>query len=117
MIRRPPRSTLFPYTTLFRSQHSNPVNPAVAYAGDPELYGADEDPMVGKRIGGVHVFGGGLALYAHRNAIAGGLGASGDTSCADHNIAWRTRDRLALDHLPPSGSLPTVAGPANLLSG
>src|SRR5438552_10451711 len=22
MIRRPPRSTLFPYTTLFRSQHS-----------------------------------------------------------------------------------------------
>src|SRR5256885_11054933 len=24
MIRRPPRSTLFPYTTLFRSQHSVP---------------------------------------------------------------------------------------------
>src|SRR2546427_2447711 len=24
MIRRPPRSTLFPYTTLFRSQHANP---------------------------------------------------------------------------------------------
>src|SRR2546425_6809444 len=23
MIRRPPRSTLFPYTTLFRSSHSN----------------------------------------------------------------------------------------------
>src|SRR2546425_9618703 len=23
MIRRPPRSTLFPYTTLFRSQHAN----------------------------------------------------------------------------------------------
>src|SRR5260370_24198645 len=23
MIRRPPRSTLFPYTTLFRSQHKN----------------------------------------------------------------------------------------------
>src|SRR5256885_5493458 len=23
MIRRPPRSTLFPYTTLFRSQHRN----------------------------------------------------------------------------------------------
>src|SRR5256885_10590220 len=27
MIRRPPRSTLFPYTTLFRSrQHASPVN-------------------------------------------------------------------------------------------
>src|SRR3712207_7154685 len=26
MIRRPPRSTLFPYTTLFRSQHVGRVN-------------------------------------------------------------------------------------------
>src|SRR2546430_5420043 len=25
MIRRPPRSTLFPYTTLFRSQHRDPA--------------------------------------------------------------------------------------------
>src|SRR2546427_1408090 len=25
MIRRPPRSTLFPYTTLFRSEHGQPV--------------------------------------------------------------------------------------------
>src|SRR3712207_8665234 len=27
MIRRPPRSTLFPYTTLFRSCHSSPAAP------------------------------------------------------------------------------------------
>src|ERR1035441_1176571 len=27
MIRRPPRSTLFPYTTLFRSRHNAPVTP------------------------------------------------------------------------------------------
>src|SRR5258708_16994861 len=27
MIRRPPRSTLFPYTTLFRSRHSNRARP------------------------------------------------------------------------------------------
>src|SRR5438552_12281819 len=27
MIRRPPRSTLFPYTTLFRSRSSRPVSP------------------------------------------------------------------------------------------
>src|SRR3712207_9034527 len=26
MIRRPPRSTLFPYTTLFRSQHGLPIS-------------------------------------------------------------------------------------------
>jgi len=24
---------------------------------------------------------------------------SGDTSCADHNIAWRVRNNLGLDHL------------------
>src|SRR2546421_10016241 len=29
MIRRPPRSTLFPYTTLFRSQSAHPVQMAV----------------------------------------------------------------------------------------
>src|SRR2546422_3189902 len=28
MIRRPPRSTLFPYTTLFRSRPSAPFSPA-----------------------------------------------------------------------------------------
>src|SRR2546427_7168062 len=32
MIRRPPRSTLFPYTTLFRS-HLPPCDPAAAAAG------------------------------------------------------------------------------------
>src|SRR5258708_22832963 len=32
MIRRPPRSTLFPYTTLFRSQSNNGVRSAVAPA-------------------------------------------------------------------------------------
>src|ERR1043166_9990852 len=30
MIRRPPRSTLFPYTTLFRSAH----HPVLVYLGD-----------------------------------------------------------------------------------
>src|SRR2546427_9594594 len=31
MIRRPPRSTLFPYTTLFRSTYSfSPINPGEA---------------------------------------------------------------------------------------
>src|SRR3712207_8754115 len=28
MIRRPPRSTLFPYTTLFRSLHGHDLRPA-----------------------------------------------------------------------------------------
>src|SRR2546423_6519467 len=41
MIRRPPRSTLFPYTTLFRSRHE--------HAGQ----GDGEDPKVQRRTGGV----------------------------------------------------------------
>src|SRR5258707_2380418 len=38
MIRRPPRSTLFPYTTLFRSVH---VFPIVAGAFEARDFGAD----------------------------------------------------------------------------
>jgi hypothetical protein len=56
--------------------------------------------MVGLRIGGVNVFGGGLALYNSKGVLIGGIGVSGDTSCADHNIAWRTRHSLNLDFVP-----------------
>src|SRR2546429_6218882 len=35
MIRRPPRSTLFPYTTLFRSRQSHGSLPASALADRP----------------------------------------------------------------------------------
>src|SRR5467141_4756161 len=39
MIRRPPRSTLFPYTTLFRSRAGQPIH--VAYPGpNPDLLSA-----------------------------------------------------------------------------
>jgi hypothetical protein len=56
--------------------------------------------MVGYRIGGVNVFGGGLALYDKNHTLIGAVGVSGDSSCADHNIAWRTRHTLGLDHVP-----------------
>src|SRR5882724_8722800 len=92
-------SAVNPGGSLYGLQHSNPVDPAVAYAGRPEKYGTANDPMVGERIGGVNVFGGGLALYAVGKVVVGGLGVSGDTSCADHNIAWRVRHNLGLDHL------------------
>ncbi len=58
------------------------------------------DPMVGNRIGGVNVFEGGLGLYDSAGTLLGGLGVSGDTSCADHNIAYRTRNTLHLDYVP-----------------
>src|SRR2546425_7574032 len=49
MIRRPPRSTLFPYTTLFRSRD-------VRAEMDPQGAAAalDENEKVAARLGGLH---------------------------------------------------------------
>jgi hypothetical protein len=37
-------------------------------------------------------------------------GVSGDTSCADHDVAWRTRNPLAFDRPGATASTPTVGG-------
>ncbi len=92
-------SAVQPGGSLFGLQESNPVFPTVAYKGPSTNYGRVNDPMVGNKIGGVNVFGGGLALYAAGAKVVGGLGVSGDTSCADHRIAWRLRHNLNLDQL------------------
>jgi len=92
-------SAVQPGGSLFGLQESNPVDVSVAYGGNSSNYGKLNDPMVGGKIGGVNVFGGGLALYATGQKLVGGVGVSGDTSCADHNIAWRVRHNLALDHM------------------
>lgn len=89
-----------PGGSLYGLQHSNPVNAAVAYKGDATKFGSVKDPLVGERMGGVNVFGGGLALYNAKGELVGGIGVSGDSSCADHNIAWRTRHSLNLDYVP-----------------
>jgi len=86
-------SAVQPGHSLFGLQASNPVDPAAAYAGNSANYGAANDPMRGKKIGGVNVFGGGLALYKD-GKVVGALGVSGDSSCADHNVAWRVRKAL-----------------------
>ena len=88
-----------PGGSLYGLQHSNPVDTGAAYKGPSASYGTPGDPLVGFKVGGVNVFGGGLALYDSSKQVVGGLGASGDTSCADHNIAWRVRHILALDYL------------------
>ncbi|MGI9436242.1 MAG: GlcG/HbpS family heme-binding protein [Geminicoccaceae bacterium] len=88
-----------PGGSLFGLQFSNPVNTEVAYRGKFRKYGTANDPLVGKRIGGVNVFGGGLALYSGATLV-GALGVSGDSSCADHNIAWLVREQLGLDSVP-----------------
>jgi uncharacterized protein GlcG (DUF336 family) len=93
-------SAVQPGGSLFGLQESNPVDINVAYGGNSGNYGQANDPMVGGKIGGVNVFGGGLGLYNASGQLVGAIGVSGDTSCADHNIAWRTRDTLNLDHVP-----------------
>jgi len=98
-----------PGGSLFGLQFSNPVDPAVAYGnhgdagGDATKYGSLQDPLDGQFVGGVNVFGGGLALYSAGGKKVGAIGVSGDTSCADHNIAWRTRHALGLDRLTTGG--------------
>ncbi len=98
-------SAVQPGGSLFGLQFSNPVDPAVAYDGQPRNYGTANDPMVGRRIGGVNVFGGGLALYGPGKTVEGGVGVSGDTSCEDHRIGWRVRKLLGLDHLAGVGGV------------
>ena len=97
-------SAVQPGGSLFGLQLSNPVNTVVAYAGNATAYGTANDPMGGGKIGGVNVFGGGLALYAAGKGLVGAIGVSGDSSCADHNIAWRTRANLQMDYLTASGA-------------
>ncbi len=116
-----------PGGSLYGLQHSNPVDSEIAYGnenGPPpgfsnasfqqgpskaQDFGTPKDPMVGQRVGGVNVFGGGLALY--RGGVrVGGLGVSGDTSCTDHMVAWKVRYALGLDQLQ---GVPGVSGDAS----
>ncbi len=103
-----------PGGSLYGLQHSNPVSTDVAYAGDADRFGQRRDPMVGRRIGGVNVFGGGLGLYSEAGRLLGGLGVSGDTSCADHNIAYRARHTLKLDYVP-AGVSPDTSRRDNII--
>jgi uncharacterized protein GlcG (DUF336 family) len=89
-----------PGQSLYGLTTAAPPNPDAAYGGDPARFGQTNDPMVGKPIGGLIVFAGGLALYDGHGKIVGGLGVSGDTSCADHVVAWKLRHALNLDGVP-----------------
>ena len=84
---------------LFGLQATNPPAADLLYAGDSASFGSPNDPLVGKHPGGVVTFGGGLPLYDEQGVV-GGLGVSGDSSCADHNVAWRVRHGLGLNRVP-----------------
>lgn len=89
---------------LFGLGGGNPLDGSSVYDGDYSLFGTNRDPMVGKRVGGTITFGGGLGLYNGGTAV-GGLGLSGDTACADHSTAWRTRQNLKLEPTNPTDQL------------
>ena len=106
-------SAVQPGGTLFGLEETNPVNPEAVYGGDPKAYGTTQDYLVGRRPGGINVFGGGVALYAADGTIVGGLGVSGDYSCADHNIAWKLRHLLELDYVPGGVDPVVIPGKPN----
>jgi len=109
-------SAVQPGGSLFGLQESNPVDVSVAYKGPSANYGKFDDPMVGSKIGGINVFGGGLGLYTTGGRLIGAVGVSGDTSCTDHRIAWRVRGILNLDKLAGvSGVSGDPARPDNIV--
>jgi uncharacterized protein GlcG (DUF336 family) len=99
-------SAVQPGGSLYGLASSNPVNPAVAYAGSPSKYGTKSDPLKGKRVGGINTFGGGLALFKGGVKV-GALGVSGDTSCRDHAFAWRVRSALGMQPAAPTVGITT----------
>jgi uncharacterized protein GlcG (DUF336 family) len=98
-------SAVQPGGSLYGLQESNPVDVNAAYKGPSANYGKIDDPMVGSKIGGINVFGGGLGLYTIGGRLVGAVGVSGDTSCADHRIAWRVRNILSFDRLAGVGGV------------
>ena len=89
---------------------SYPVNQAAAFGGAPDRFGSFRDPLVGQRIGGFAAIAGGLALFGAGQMTLGGIGVAGDHACTDHDVAWRVRSLLGLDHL--AGAPPLSGDPA-----
>ncbi len=86
-----------PGHSLFGLNNSNPF--------DPEFLAPTGGQGGGKNqiAGGIITFGGGVPLYDSQGHIIGGLGVSGDTACADHEIAKRVRDLADLNPPGPLG--------------
>jgi uncharacterized protein GlcG (DUF336 family) len=91
-----------PGGSLYGLNNSNPFNPE---------FNAQKTGN-GAAVGGIITFGGGVALY-NGGQVIGGLGVSGDTSCADHAVAYRMRKQAGLNGTPNSDNISyyTGAGP------
>ena len=87
-----------PGGSLYGLNDSNPFNPRFLPQGSG----------IGFVPGGDITFGGGVALYSGGQVI-GGLGVSGDTSCADHAISYRMRHLAGLDGTPNDDNIVYLA--------
>ena len=99
-----------PGHSLYGLNQSNPFA-ADLLAGPGGLGGGK-----GQIAGGIITFGGGVPLYNGAGHVVGGLGVSGDTACADHEIAKRARDLATMN--PPGGATAddiTYTGPSEFL--
>ena len=96
-----------PGGSLYGLNNSNPFNANFNAQGSGN----------GSAVGGIITFGGGVALYSNGQVI-GGLGVSGDTSCADHAIAYRMRAQAALNGTPTNDNISyyTGAGAGGLIT-
>jgi uncharacterized protein GlcG (DUF336 family) len=83
-----------PGHSLFGLNNSNPFDPR--FLAEPNGLGGGKNQVAG----GIITFGGGVPIYNLGGHIVGGLGVSGDTACADHEIAKRVRDLAGMN---PSG--------------
>lgn len=88
-----------PGGSLYGLNNSNPFNPAFEAQGTGN----------GAAVGGIITFGGGVALYQGGQVI-GGLGVSGDTSCADHAVAWRMRKSAGYNVTPSNDNISYYTG-------
>src|SRR3712207_7906479 len=83
MIRRPPRSTLFPYTTLFRSHEAGGGADAGRRQQDADVAAA---PAVGGRVGAGD--GGSAAHLGRRGGLDGGDRKSTRLNSSHANISY-----------------------------
>jgi uncharacterized protein GlcG (DUF336 family) len=79
-----------PGGSLYGLNNSNPFNPSYNVSAKNET-GVPS---------GIITFGGGVALYNSKKEVIGAVGVSGDSSCADHAVAYRMRHAAGYDNVP-----------------
>src|SRR2546430_17119962 len=116
MIRRPPRSTLFPYTTLFRSALGLARLLAPHVSGCPRglricLFSAEEWGLIGSRIWLEQMDEAArqsMVINVNLDSVGGAFGLTALTSGFEHLDAW-IKDTAALAGLPIATYLPLMA--------